>query len=209
MVRLLTPARYALGLLLTALAVNHMLAFVLPFPVGNTPMGLEFLEALHFSRLINVAMGLMLVAGLMLLTNCFVPLGLAMVIPVLVCMAWWAAVLENSVPWGVVALLAIALAALLMFAHLPSYTGMLQTRPLAVGENASARYERFYAWPAGQTAPATFALALVPMVLAAAFYYFIVPSMLAFYCIVMLAWPLSVLVLRTVQWELVRTERGE
>lgn len=206
---LLTPARLLLGLLMALLALDNVLAIYLPFPVGSTPMGFEFLEALHFSRLIYVAMGLMLVAGLAVLADRFVPLALAVVLPVLVCMLYWALVLENSLGWSAVALAMVALAALLMFAHLPAYAGMLQPRPLAVGENAAERYERLYAWPVGVTGPRAFALALLPIVGAAAFYHFIVPSLLAFFCILVLLYPLGILVLRLLQGLLAKPEREE
>ncbi len=206
--RLFTPVRLVLGLALALLALDNVLAVYLPFPVGSTPMGLEFLEALHFSRLIYVAMGLMLVAGLALLADRFVPLVLAVVMPVLVCMLYWALVLEGSLGWSMLTLALVALAALLMFAHLPAYAGMLQTRPLAADESEAERYERLYAWPVGVTSPRGFALALVPLVLAAAFYHFIVPSLLAFFCILVLIYPLGVLLLRLVQGRLAKPERG-
>ncbi|MES2698269.1 MAG: hypothetical protein V4647_01475 [Pseudomonadota bacterium] len=209
MAGLLTPARWILGLLMALLALDNVLAIYLPFPVATTPMGFEFLEALHFSRLIYVAMGLMLVAGLALLADRFVPLMLAVVMPVLVCMAFWAVVLEGSIGWSVVALGMVALAALLMFAHLPAYAAMLQPRPLAVGESEAERYERLYAWPVGVTSPRAFALALLPIAGAAAFYHFIVPSLLAFFCIVVLIYPLGVLALRLLQGLLAKPERGE
>lgn len=207
--RLLTPARLLLGLLLAALALNHMLAIYLPFPVGTTPMAFEFLEALHFSRLIYVAMGLMLVAGLALLADRFVALALAAVMPVLVCMAYWAVVLEGSLAWSVVALALVALAALLMLAHLHVYAGMLQTRPLASCESEEERYERRYGWPVGTVSPRAFGAALVPLALAAAFYQYFVPSMLAYACVAVLVWTLGVLVLRLLQGLLAKPEKGE
>ena len=209
MTRLLAPARLLLGLLLVGVPINHFAGPLLPFPVGNTAMAYEFLEALYISRLLDVAMGLQLLAGVLVLANRWVPLALAMAMPVLVCMAYWAVILEGDPGWSALALALVALAALLMFAHLPSYAGMLATRPLAVGESEAERYERRYAWPVGQTPLRAFAPALVPLVLAAAFYYFIVPSMLAFYCIMVLAWPLGVLVLRLMQALLVQPERGD
>ncbi|MEO5707642.1 MAG: hypothetical protein ABIT10_01210 [Alteraurantiacibacter sp.] len=207
--RLLPIFRLILGLLLALTALDNVLAVYLPFPVGSTPIAFEFLEALHFSRLIYLAMGVMLVAGFALLADRFVPLALAVVMPVLVCMLYWALVLENSLGWSLLAAAMVGLAALLMFAHLPAYAGMLQTRPLAVGESDAERYERLYAWPVGVTAPRAVALALLPLAGVAAFYHFIVPSLLAFYCIVVLIYPLGVLVLRLLQGLLAKPERGE
>lgn len=209
MERLLTPARLLLGLVLALLALNYVLALHLPFPVGATPMAFELLEALHFSRLIYIAMGLMLVAGLALLANRFVALALAAVMPVLVCMAYWAVVLERSVAWGLMSLAVVAMAALLMLAHLHVYAAMLQTRPLAAGETEEERYERRYGWPVGTVSPRAFGAALVPLALAAAFYQYFVPSLLAYACVAVLGWALGVLVLRLLQGLLAKPERGE
>jgi uncharacterized membrane protein YphA (DoxX/SURF4 family) len=207
--RLLTPARLLLGVLLLAEAAIHFAGSWVPFPVANTPMALELLEGLHLSALMDVAMGLQVLAGLALLAGRFVPLALAAVMPVLVCALFWAVVLEGEPGWMALTALLVLLAALLMFAHLPAYAGMLQPRPLASGESEADRYERRYAWPVGQTAPAAFAIALVPLALVAAFYHFIVPSMLVFYCIVTLLYPLGVLVLRLLQGLLAQPERAD
>lgn len=209
MARLLDAARLVLGLALAVLALNHVLAVHLPFPVGATPMAFELLEALHFSRLIYVAMGLLLVAGLALIVGRFVPLALAAAMPVLVCMAYWAVVLERSLAWGVVALALVGVAALLMLAHLHVYAAVLQPRPLAAGESEEQRYERRYAWPPGPLAPREAALALLPLAGAAAFYHFLLPPILAYACLVVLLWPLAVLVLRLVQGLLAKPQRGD
>jgi putative oxidoreductase len=207
--RLLTPARLLLGLALVLLALDVLWAVYLPFPVGATPLGFELLEALFVSRLIYVALGLMLVAGLALLANRFVPLALAMVMPVLVCMVYWAVVLEGSLGWSGLTLGLAGLAALLMLAHLPAYAAMLQTRALAAGESEADRYERFYAWPVGVTGLRACAMALVPLAGAAAFYQLLVPGLFAFYCCVVLVYPLTVLLLRAAQGLLAKPERGE
>lgn len=207
--RLLTPARLLLGLLLLAEAAIHFAGGWVPFPVAGTPMALELLEGLHISALLDVAMGLQVVVGIALLAGRFTPLALAAVMPVLICALYWAVMLEGEPGWMTLTALMTGLATLLMFAHLPAYAAMLQPVPLASGETEAERYERRYAWPVGQTAPAAFALALVPLALAAAFYHFIVPSMLAFYCLVVLIYPLGVLVLRLLQGLLAQPERAD
>lgn len=209
MAGLLNRIRLLLGLALAVLALNYVLAVHLLFPVGTTPMAFEFLEALHFSRLIYVAMGLMLVAGLALLVGRFAALALAAVMPVLVCMTYWAVVLEGSLPWSAVALALVAMAALLMLAHLHVYAAMLHTRPLAEGESEEERYERRYGWPVGTVIPRAFAVALIPVGLAVAFYQYFVPSMLAYACVAVLVWALGVLILRLMQGLLAKPERGE
>ncbi len=206
--KLFNPARLLLGLLLAANGLNHFAGPFLPLPQGTTPLAVQLQDALYFSQLINVAMGIQLVTGLALLAGLFVPLALAAAMPVNLCTLYWALVLEHSVGWSLLAALAVATGALLMFALLPAYTRMLTPRGFALGERADsgANFETVYAWPVGQSRPLAFVASLVPLLAAAAFYHFIVPSLLAFFCIVVLAWPLTVLVLRLVQGLVVREQ---
>lgn len=204
--KLFIPARLLLGLLLALNSLNHFVGPFLPLPQGTTPLAVQLQEALVLSQLINVAMGIQLVAGLALLAGLWVPLALAAALPVNLCALYWAVVLEQSAGWSALAALAVLLGTLLMFALLPAYARMLAPRALAIGESDSANYENHYARPAGQTRPLAFAAALLPLAGAAAFYHFVVPSMLAFYCIVTLAWPLTVLLLRLVQGLVVREQ---
>jgi hypothetical protein len=199
--RLFNPARLLLGLLLVANGLNHFAGPFLPLPQGTAPLAVQLQDALYFSQLINVAMGLQLAAGLALLAGLFMPLALAASMPVNLCALYWALVLEHSVGWSLLAALVVGMGALLMFALLPAYTCMLTPRGFALGERADngANFETVYAWPVGQSRPLAFVASLVPLLAAASFYHFIVPSLLAFFCIVVLAWPLTVLLLRLVQ----------
>jgi hypothetical protein len=206
--KLLNPARLLLGAMLALNGLNHFVGPFLPLPVGTAPLAVQLQDALYFSQLINVAMGIQLVAGLALLAGLFVPLALAAAMPVNLCALFWALVLEQSPGWSLLAALVVALGALLMFALLPAYSAMLTPRGFAVGESevGGANYETVYAWPAGQSRPLAFVTAALPLAGAAAFYHFIVPSLLAFFCIVVLAWPLTVLVLRLVQGLVVKDQ---
>ena len=205
--RLLTPARMILGALLLAGGLNHFAGPFLPFPTGSTPLAIQLMDALHFSQLIDVAMGMQLVCGAAILLGRFVPLALAAVMPVNICALYWALLLERSAGWIILAGLAVALTALLMFALLHRYAAMLEAHPLALGESAEHRYETLYARPSGQTGGRDFALALMPLIAAGAFYHFIVPTVLGFWCLVVLTLPLAVLVLRGLQRMLVNPER--
>ena len=209
MTRLFVPARLLLGAMLLYNGLNHFAGPFMPFPEGSTALAVQFMDALHLSRLIDVAMGIQMATGVAILANLFVPLALVAAMPVNICGLYWGLVLERSAGWGLFAGLAVVLTAFLMFALLHSYRAMLEPVPLAHGESAVQRYETRYAWPAGTIAPAAFALALLPLAGAAAFYHFIVPSMLAFYCLVVLLYPLAVLVLRLLQGLLAKPERGE
>ena len=208
MEKVLNPARLLLGFLLALNGANHFFGPFLPLPQGTAPLAVQLHDALHFSQLINVAMGIQLAAGLALLAGLFVPLALAASMPVNLCALFWAMVLEQSLGWGLLAALVVLLGALLMFALLPAYTAMLTPRGFAAGESAGdgANYETVYAWPVGQSRPLAFVTAVLPLAAAAAFYHFIVPSILGFFCIVVLAWPLTVLVLRLVQGLVVKEQ---
>ncbi|MFC3100153.1 hypothetical protein [Altererythrobacter lauratis] len=205
--RLLTPARLLLGAMLLAGGLNHFAGRFMPAPEGSTPLAIQLMEALHFSALIDVAMGMQMATGVAILVNRFAPLALAAVMPVNICGLYWALVLERSPVWSLFAGLAVALTALLMFALLHRYAAMLAPRALAFGESEGQRFETLYARPCGQTGGRDFALALLPLAGAAAFYHFIVPSVLGFWCLMVLLVPLAVLVLRGLQAMLVNPER--
>ncbi|GAA0267541.1 hypothetical protein GCM10009127_04070 [Alteraurantiacibacter aestuarii] len=199
--RLLLPARLVFGLIMLANGLSHFFGQFLPMPTGTMPLAVQLMEALQFSELINVAMGIQLVAGALVLAGLFMPLALAAVMPVNVCALYWALVLERDPLWALVAVIVVGLNALLMLAHMDHYRPMLERRPLAAGEGAEngEYYESLYANPAGQTAPRKFALALLPLLGAAAFFQLIVPAVFAFFCLVVLLWPATVLLLRTAQ----------
>ncbi|MFC3098843.1 hypothetical protein [Alteraurantiacibacter palmitatis] len=205
--RLLPPARLLLGAMLLYNGLNHFAGPFMPFPEGSTPLAIQLMEALRFSALLDVAMGMQMAAGVAILVNRFAPLALAAVMPVNICGLYWALLLERSPTWSLCAGLAVALTALLMFALLHRYAAMLEPHPLALGESAEHRYETLYARSAGQTGGRDFALALLPLVAAAAFYHFLVPSVLGLWCLVVLMIPLAVLILRALQRMLVNPER--
>lgn len=210
MTRLLLPARLILGLWMLANGLSHFFGLLPLMPGGSTPLAVQLMEALHFSELINVAMGIQLVAGALLLAGLFMPLTLCVSMPVNVCALYWALVLERDPLWALLAALVVAANALLMLAFMRHYKPMLGRRPLALGEagDNGANYETLYANPIGQTTPAQFAKALLPLIGAAAFFQFVVPAVFAFYCLVVLLWPTTVLTLRLFQYLMRDPERG-
>ena len=211
MASLLTPARLLLGALLVIGGLNHFIGPVLPVPMATTPLAAQLLDALYLSRLIDVAMALQVAAGAAILANVFVPLALAAVMPVNICALFWALVLERSAGWSLAAGLLVGLGALLMFALLPAYRAMLAVHPLAAGEGAGdgLRFERVYISLMGQTPPLAFALALLPLLAAAAFFHFLLPGSLAFPCLLVLLYPLAVLTLRLCKGLLANPERPD
>ena len=77
--------RYLLGLGFVFFGLNGVFQFMKPDP-NQMPTGLagEFIHALNGSHYMQVVSGLMVVAGLLLVVNRFVPLALTILGPILV-----------------------------------------------------------------------------------------------------------------------------
>ena len=105
-----------------------------PLPVGHTPLAVQLMTALIDGHMLDVAMIIQLVAGALILAGVLVPVALCVVMPISVCAAFWAVILERQPTGAAVALVAVGLNALLCLAYLDYYKGMLQRRALTVGE---------------------------------------------------------------------------
>jgi uncharacterized membrane protein YphA (DoxX/SURF4 family) len=198
---LILAGRVVFGAFLVLSGANRLFGPVFPVPVGHTPLSIELMTALVDSRLIDVVAGLQLVTGALILAGRFVPLALCVAMPLSVCAAFWAVVLDRT-PGGVaVALVSLALNAGLMLAWIDAYTPMLGRRALAAGEQPGEgrNYDRLYAIPVGRIAPAQFGGALAVLLVVAAFYHFVVTGGTAFYALLTLAYPAIVLVARLLQ----------
>jgi hypothetical protein len=195
MKHLLPAMRVLFGAWLLGAGINHFLLLIWPVPEGSEPLGIQLIGALAHSGLFDIAMGILLAAGALVLAGLLVPFALCMALPVVVGAAYWAVLLERDPVPAVLALAALAFNVLLMLAYLDHYRGALRVRALAMGESDAegASYERTYSVPLGAISPVQFAAALVPLLGAAAFYYFMVPSLLAFYCLLVLVVPAALL----------------
>lgn len=191
--------RMALGSWLVLAAFNQLFIHLLPLPRGTHPLAVQLLGALERSGLVTLAFFIMLVAGALLLTRLFVSLALVAVMPVNVGAAYWAVVLENDLLWGAVALLTVAATAALMLVRLPAYRPMLELRPPAVGEHRHMRYEAIYVAAFGGISWRRFALALLPLLAAAAFFRHFLPPIYAQWNLMVLAIPLGVLLIKLAQ----------
>jgi hypothetical protein len=169
--------------------------------VGHTALSAELMTALVDSRLIYVVAAIQLAAGALILGNRFVPLALCVVMPLSVCAAFWAVVLDRTAGGAAVALVSLALNAWLMLGYIEAYRPLLQRRALATFEQPGdgRSYDRLYAIPLGGVALAQFVPALVLLLIVAAFYHFVVTGGTAFYALLTLAYPAAVLLARLVQ----------
>jgi hypothetical protein len=198
---LVLAGRVIFGAFMVLSGANRLFGPFSPVPVGHTPLSIELMTALVDSRLIYVVAGIQLVTGVLILGNRFVPLALCVVMPLSVCAAFWAVILDRTPGGAAIALVAVALNAWLMLAYIEAYKPMLKRRALAAfeqrGEGRS--YDTLYAIPLGGVSLAQFLPALVLLLIVAAFYHFVVTGGTAFYALLTLAYPAAVLLARLVQ----------
>lgn len=134
MKRSLLAARLIFGAWMLVGGLNHFFGPFYPMPTATEPLAAQLMEAIVHIGLLDVAMGILFVAGALILAGVFVPAALCVTMPILVCGAYWAAILEREPVGALLALVAVALNALLMLVHLDYYRGVLERRALAIGE---------------------------------------------------------------------------
>lgn len=78
-----TISRYLLGLIFTVFGLNGFLHFI-PQPPVPEPMAIQFFTVMIGSHYMVLVFLLQVIAGLLLLTNRFVPLALTLLAPILV-----------------------------------------------------------------------------------------------------------------------------
>ena len=199
--QLVTAARLVFGVWMVVNGLNHFMGTLYSDPAGHTPLGAQLMAALADSRLFDVAMAIQLAAGALIVTGAFVPLALTVVIPVNVCAAYWAVILEHQPLGAVLALIAVALNAGLMLAYLDVYRPMLRPRALALGEDAGEgrNFDRLFALPVGRISPAQFLQGLAPLAAAALFYYLLIYGRPKLFGLLVMAYCALVLLARLVQ----------
>jgi uncharacterized membrane protein YhaH (DUF805 family) len=193
MKQLLLAARLIFGAWLLLSGANHFFLHLWAEPTGSTPLAIQLMSAFNHSQLIDVAYGMQLVAGVLILAGLLVPLAACVVMPISVCAAYWAVILEHEPLGAVLALVAVVLNALLLLAHLDVYRAMLERWALAIGEDTASNFDTLLADPRGRTAQGAFIGALVPLGLVAAFYHYLVFGGSGQYAMLVLLFPAIVL----------------
>jgi len=131
-------AQLIFGAWMLASGANHFFLSLYPEPTGHAPLAVQLMAALVHSRLLDVAMGIELVTGALILTGFFVPLALCVVMPVSTCGAFWAAILDHEPVGMALALAALALNGLLMLAYVDYYRGALERHAPTLGEGGAS-----------------------------------------------------------------------
>lgn len=191
----LLAARLIFGAWMVVSGLNHFFGPFYPTPGGTEPLAVQLMSALVHIGLLDVAMGIQLVCGALILVGVFVPAALCVVMPISVCAAYWAVILEHEPVGAVLALVAVALNGLLMLAYFDYYRGVLERHPLAIGEReeAGTNYETLFANPTGRTARGPFFAALITLLAVFAFYWLWVPGRTGQFAMLVLIYPGAVL----------------
>ncbi len=189
MPRLARAGRLVFGAWMLVNGANYLFLHLYAMPPGQTPLAAQLMSALADSGLLAVAMAVQMVAGALILAGVFVPLALCVAMPITVCAAYWAAMLEREPLGAALALAALALNGLLMLAHLGGYRDLLRRRVLACGESVQASYESRYTDPRGTTPRGAFIGALAPLIAAYAFYHLLLPPSLGMGAMLTLLFP--------------------
>jgi len=126
--------RIVFGAGIVLYSANYLFLSLWPSPAGTEPLAMQLMTALANSRLLDVAMVVLLVTGLLTLLGILVPIALCAAMPISICALFWALVLDHQPLTVTIAALAFGLNGLLMLAYLPYYKGSLQRRALALGE---------------------------------------------------------------------------
>ncbi len=134
MKQIILVLRLLFGAAMLLNGANHLFLHLYPEPVGHTPLAIQLMTAFKDGWMIDVAMVIQLAAGALILIGVLVPVALCVVMPVSVCGAFWAVILDHQPAGMVAALVVVGVNALLCLAYLDYYQGMLQRRALTFGE---------------------------------------------------------------------------
>ncbi len=134
MKHLVLIGRVVFGAWMLVNGANHLFLHLYPDPIGHTPLAIQLMKALEDGWMLDVASVIQLVTGALILAGVIVPAALCIVMPISVCAAFWAVILEHQPVGALLALVAVGLNALLCLAYIDYYRDMLQRRALTLGE---------------------------------------------------------------------------
>lgn len=173
--QLVLAGRIVFGIWMVAYAANALFLSLWPVPVGSEPLAVQLMTSLNNSHLIDVALVMQLIAGVLILTGVMLPLALYVQMAITTCALYWALILDHQLPGAILTLAAFALNGLLMLAYLPYYKDVLERRALAAGESpgSSGNYDALLISANGQAGKAAYIPALVMILAVFAFYNYI------------------------------------
>ena len=186
--------RIVLGAILVLFAANIL--FLSDAPAGALPLADQLMTSLVNSRLLDVALVMQLVAGVLLLVGILVPLALTVQMSITSNALFWALLLNQTPLLAGLTLLVFVLNAVLMIALLSSYRGVLDKAALAAGEEAGKAYDDFFVDHRGETARGDFIPAVLSVLVTMAFYWYFVPGRSGGFSMLVLVYPLFIVLIR-------------
>ena len=135
MKHLVLIGRLVFGAWMLASGANHFFLNLWPEPAGHTQLGIQLMTGLRDGWMLDVAMVIQLVTGVVILSGFFVPVALCVVMPISVCAAYWSIILERDPAGAALAAACVGLNGLLLLAYFDYYKDMLRERgALTFGE---------------------------------------------------------------------------
>jgi uncharacterized membrane protein YhaH (DUF805 family) len=195
--QLVLVLRLIFGAWMVVTGINYFFVSLYPMPTAHTPLAMQLLSGVVNSHLLDVVVGIQLVTGALILVGVFVPAALCVVMPLSVCVAFWA-LLDHQPLNLLLGFGALALNGLLMLAYIDYYKGVLERHALAIGESPEEgrNFDSLYVSWAGRTGRDHFIGALIVVLAAFAFYYFRVPGRNSQWVQLTLLYPAAVLLAR-------------
>ena len=172
--QLVLAGRVIFGAWMLLNGINHFFVSIHIMPSATTPMAAQFMTAISDAHLLNVVMGIQLVAGALILIGVLVPLALCVTMPLCVCAAFWGVIIDHQPLTALVTVAAFLLNGLLMLAYIDYYKGALQRQ--AVFSAKPGGYDTVFVNPTGRNSQGQYVGAVITLLAAFAFYYFLVPG---------------------------------
>lgn len=121
-------AQYLLGLMFIVFGLNGFLHFI-PMPPPETDMAGRYFTVMSQSHYIMPAFVLQIAAGVLFLSNRFIPLALVLIAPVIVNILMFHALMS---PKGIVPGIVVTVLWLVIFArYRKSFAGIFRAKPMA------------------------------------------------------------------------------
>jgi uncharacterized membrane protein YhaH (DUF805 family) len=172
--QLVLAGRVIFGAWMLFNGISHFFFSLTPLPAGTTPMAAQFMTAVADAHVLDVAMGIQLVTGALILLGLFVPLALCVTMPLSVCAAFWGVIIDHQPLTALVTVAAFLLNGLLMLGYLDYYKGVLERHARLSAK--PGEYDTLFVNPMGRSSRGQYIGAVITLLVAFAFYYFLVPG---------------------------------
>jgi len=196
--QLVMIGRLVLGAGLVLYAANVLFLSLWSAPTGSEGLAAQLMTSLTNSNLLHVALWMQLLSGILLLAGIMVPLALCIQMNITTNALFWSLFLDQQPLGMLVTLAAFAINGLLMLAYLPYYQGVLENGVVSAGETTgqSGNYDALMVDLKGNTDKTEYLPAVISVLAAFGFYYWLGLGGTAQFSVLVLMYPLFVLLTR-------------